>query len=67
MRSLRLRAVLAAIRRGRCTRLTLPQASSITRESPGVVARFLPMLESKVLRRPVANYAPMIRSCNGLR
>jgi hypothetical protein len=67
MRSPRLRAVLAAIRRGRCTRLTLPHASSITRESPGVVARFLPMFESKVLRRPIANYAPMIRSCNGLR
>ena len=24
-------------------------------------------VESKVLRRPVANYAPMLRSCNGLR
>jgi hypothetical protein len=47
-----LRAVLAAVRRGRCTRLALPHASSITRESPGVVARFQPMFESKVLRRP---------------
>jgi hypothetical protein len=37
---------------GRCTRLGLPHASSITRESPGMVARFLPMFESKVLRRP---------------
>jgi hypothetical protein len=55
----------AAVRRGRCTRLALPHASSVTRESPGVVARILPMFESKVLRRPVANYAPMIRSCNG--
>jgi len=54
-----LHAVLAAIRRGRCTRLALPHASSITRESPGVVARFLPMFESKVLRRPAANYARM--------
>jgi hypothetical protein len=52
MRSPRLRAVLATIRRGRCTRLALPHASSITRESPGVVARFRPMFESKVLRRP---------------
>jgi hypothetical protein len=33
---------------------------------PGVVARILPMFESKVLRRPASNYAPMIRSCNGL-
>jgi hypothetical protein len=53
--------------RGRCTRLALPHASSITRESPGVAARILPMFESKVLRRPVANYAPKIRSCNGWR
>jgi hypothetical protein len=30
------------------------------RESPGVVARFLPMFESKVLRHPAANYAPML-------
>jgi hypothetical protein len=37
---------------GRCTRFALPHASSITRESPGMVARFLPMFESKVLRRP---------------
>jgi hypothetical protein len=44
---------------GRCTRLALPHASSVTRESPGVVARFLPMSESKVLRRPAANYARM--------
>src|SRR6185312_16225570 len=54
------RAVLAAIHRGRCTRLALPHTSSITRESPGVVARFLPMFESKVLRHPAANYAPML-------
>jgi hypothetical protein len=54
------RAVLAAIHWGRCTRLALPHASSITRESPGVVARFLPMFESKVLRRPAGNYAPML-------
>jgi hypothetical protein len=67
MRSPRLRAVLAAIRQVRCTRLALPHASSITRESPGVVDRFLPMFESKVLRHPAANYAPMIRSCNGSR
>jgi hypothetical protein len=40
-------------------RLALPHASSITRESPGVVARSLPMLESKVLRRPIVNYALM--------
>jgi hypothetical protein len=46
------RAVLAAVHWGRCTRFVLPHASSITRESPGVVARFLPMFESKVLRRP---------------
>ena len=52
--------------RGRCTRLAMPHASPITRESPGVVARILPMFESKVLRRPASNYAPMIRSCNGL-
>jgi hypothetical protein len=52
MHSPRLRAVLAAIRRGRYTRLALPHASSITRESPGVAARFLSMFESKVLRRP---------------
>jgi hypothetical protein len=56
----RLRAVLAAIHWGRCTRLALPHASSITRESPGVVARILPMFESKVLRRSAANYAPML-------
>jgi hypothetical protein len=56
MRSPRLRAVLAAIHWGRCTRLALPHASSIT----GVVARFLPMFESKVLRTPAANYAPML-------
>jgi hypothetical protein len=67
MRSPRLRAALAAIHWGRCTRFALPHASSITRESPGVVARFLPMFESKVLRRPAANYAPMLRSCNGSR
>jgi hypothetical protein len=66
MRSPRLRAVLAAVRRVRCTRLALPHASSITRESPGVVARILPMFESKVLRRPCVNYAPKIRSCNGM-
>jgi len=36
------------------------------RGSPGVVARILPMFESTVLRRPASNYAPMIRSCNGL-
>jgi hypothetical protein len=53
------REVLAAIHWGRCTRLALPHASSITRESPGVVARILPMFESKVLRRPAANYALM--------
>jgi len=52
---------------GRCTRFALPHASSITRESPGVVARFLPMFESKVLRRPAANYALILRSCNGSR
>lgn len=67
MRSPRLRAVLAAVHRGRCTRFALPHASSITRESPSVVARFLPMFESKVLRRPAANYALMLRSCNGSR
>jgi hypothetical protein len=67
MHSPRLRAVLAAIHWGRCTRLALPHASSITRESPGVVARILPMFESKVLRRLAANYAPMLRSCNGSR
>jgi len=38
--------------RERCTRLALPHASSITQGSPGVVARILPMFESKVLRRP---------------
>jgi hypothetical protein len=38
--------------RGRCTRLALPHASSVTRECPGVVARFQSMFESKVLRRP---------------
>jgi len=54
-----LRAVLAAIHWGRCTRLALPHASSITRESPGVVARILPMFESKVLRHLAANYALM--------
>ncbi|MBT1510806.1 hypothetical protein KIP88_09850 [Bradyrhizobium sp. SRL28] len=59
--------MLAAIHWGRCTRLALPHASSITRESPGVVARFLPMFESKVLRGPAANYALMLRSCNGSR
>jgi hypothetical protein len=53
------REVLAAIHWGRRTRLALPHASSITRESPGVVARILPMFESKVLRRPAANYALM--------
>ena len=67
MRSPRLRAVLAAVHWGRCTRFALPHASSITRESPGVVARFLPMFESKVLRRPAANYALKLRSCNGSR
>ena len=67
MRPQRLRAVLAAVHWGRCTRFALPHASSITRESPGVVARFLPMFESKVLRRPAANYALMLRSCNGSR
>ena len=67
MRSPRLRAVLAAIQWGRCTRLALPQMSSITRESPGVVARILPMFESKVLRRSATNYALMLRSCNGSR
>ena len=65
MRSPRLRAVLAAVRWGAARGLRLPHASSITRESPGVVARILPMFESKVLRRPAANYAPMLRSCNG--
>jgi hypothetical protein len=55
-----LRAVLAAVHWGRCTRLALPHASAITRESPGVVARILPMFESKVLRRLAANYAPML-------
>jgi hypothetical protein len=59
MRSPRLRAVLAAIHWGRCTRLALPHASSITRESPGVVARILPMFESKVLRRS----ARIMRQC----
>ena len=63
----RLRAVLAALHWGRCTRLALPHASSVTRESPGVVAQSLPMFESKVLRRPAANYALMLRSCNGSR
>jgi hypothetical protein len=53
------RAVPAAIHWGRCTRLALPHASSITRESPGVVARILTMFESKVLRRPTTNYALM--------
>jgi hypothetical protein len=53
------RAVLAAIQWGRCTRLALPYTSSITRETPGVVARILPMFESKVLCRPAANYALM--------
>ena len=67
MHSPRLRAVLAAVRRGRCTRFALPHASSITRETPGVVARFLPMSELKVLRRPVVNYALMFGSCNGSR
>jgi hypothetical protein len=67
MRSPRLRAVLAALHWGRCTRLALPHASSITRESPGVVARSLPMFESKVLRRPAANYELMLQSCNGSR
>jgi hypothetical protein len=67
MRSPRLRAVLAAVHWGRCTRFALPHASSITRESPGEVARILPMSESKVLRRPAANYASMLRSCNGSR
>jgi hypothetical protein len=62
-----LRAELAAVHWGRCTRFALPHASSITRETPGVVARILPMSESKVLRRPAANYAPMLRSCNGSR
>jgi len=52
-----LRVVLAAIHWGRCTRLALPHTSSIMRESPGVVARILPRFESKVLRRPAANYA----------
>ena len=52
---------------GRCMRFTLPHASSITRESPGVVARFLPMFESKVLRRPAANYELKLKSCNGSR
>ncbi|WP_247838605.1 hypothetical protein [Bradyrhizobium sp. 200] len=60
-------AMLAAVHWGRCTRFALPHASSITRETPGVVARILPMSESKVLRRPDANYAPMLRSCNGSR
>jgi len=59
--------VLAAVHWGRCTRFALPHASSITQESPGVVARFLPMFESKVLRRPAANYALKLRSCNGSR
>jgi len=67
MRSPRLRAVLAAVHWGRCTRFALPHASSITRRSPGVVARILPMFESKVLRRSVTNYALMLRSCNGSR
>jgi hypothetical protein len=67
MRSPRLRAVLAAVHWGRCTRFALPHASSITRRSPGVVARILPMFESKVLRRSAANYALMLRSCNGSR
>ena len=52
---------------GRCMRLALPHASSVTRESPGVVAQSLPMFESKVLRRPAVNYALMLRSCNGSR
>jgi hypothetical protein len=67
MRSPRLRAVLAAVHWGRCKRFALPHASSITRESPGVAARILSMFESKVLRCPAANYAPMLRSCNGSR
>ena len=67
MRSPRLRAVLAAVHWGRCTRFALPHASSITRRSPGVVARILPMFESKVLRRSATNYALMLRSCNGSR
>ena len=67
MHSPRLRAVLAAVHWGRCTRFALPHASSITRESPGVVAQSLPMFESKVLRRPAANYALKLRSCNGSR
>ncbi len=32
---------------------------------PSVVARFLPMSESKSAARPHANYAPMLRTCNG--
>jgi hypothetical protein len=59
MRSPRLRAVLAAVHWERCTRFALPHTSSVTRESPGVVARFLPMFESKVLRGPAVNYARM--------
>jgi hypothetical protein len=47
-----MRAALAAVHWGRCTRFALPHESSITGKSPGVVARFLPMYESKVLRRP---------------
>jgi len=45
-------AVLAAVHWGRCTRFALPHGSSITGKSPGVVARSLPIFESKVLRRP---------------
>jgi hypothetical protein len=67
MRSPRLRRCWPRFIGGRCTRFALPHASSITRETPGVVARILPMSESKVLRRPDANYAPMLRSCNGSR
>jgi hypothetical protein len=59
MRSPRLRVVLAAIHWGRYTRLALPHASSVTGKSPGVVARFPPIFESKVLRRPTVNYALM--------
>ena len=53
MRSPRLRAVLAAVHWGRCTRLALPHASSITGKSPGVVARSPPMSNQKCCAAPL--------------
>ena len=44
--------MLAALHWRRCTRFALPHASSITGKSPGVVARFLPMSESKSATPP---------------